>query len=126
MWDHDYLFYLIIFLLNFYFFFIFVDAVYHFLVGVIFPLKVLGMILNHTVQRGFWPPPWRTALFLGPRTSGERAKGAESALLCRAGSPGRSVPVASVNCFSITKDPAHSPNICTLIPEILSSHLSFL
>ena len=39
--------------------------------------------------------------------------------------PGRSVPVASVNCFSITKDPARSPGICTLIPEILSSHLSF-
>lgn len=37
-------------------FFIFVDAVYHFLVGIIFPLKVLGMILNHTVHRGFWPP----------------------------------------------------------------------
>lgn len=109
--------FLIIFLLNFYVFFIFVDVVYHFLVGIIFPLKTLGIILNNTMRRCFWPTHWHTALSLGTRTSGKcakGAKGAKGALLCR---------VTSVNCFSITKDLSQSAGICTLFPEILSSHI---
>ena len=109
--------FLIIFLLNFYVFFIFVDVVYHFLVGIIFPLKTLGIILNNTMRRCFWPTHWHTALSLGTRTSGKcakGAKGAKGALLCR---------VTSVNCFSITKDLSQSAGICTLFPEVLSSHI---
>ena len=84
---------------------------------IIFPLKTLGIILNNTMRRCFWPTHWHTALSLGTRTSGKcakGAKGAKGALLCR---------VTSVNCFSITKDLSQSAGICTLFPEILSSHI---
>ena len=113
--------FLIIFLLNFYVFFIFVDVVYHFLVGIIFPLKTLGIILNNTMRRCFWPThgtrpfPWEHEPVANVLKVLKVLKVLSSA------EPWS--PVASVNCFSITKDLSQSAGICTLFPEILSSHI---